>query len=162
MDESWLVELTANVAADVLSTGYFNSVNSLDGPPQRQPVQGLTAAVWPDTLGPVPLNSGLAATSARVVMMVRLYKALAEQLDYPPATTDHIDTAMLLAASALIRRYHDDFDFGGTIRNVDLLGAFGEPLSARTDWLAHGPVVYRITEITVPCIVNDVWTQGSD
>lgn len=149
--EQWLDDLLDAVVSDVQAAGYFRKVNSYE--PKRPPADGLTAAVWPQSIDPIPLASGLAATSARVVFVVRIYtNMLAEP-------QDAIDPRMIRATSAIMRRYHDDFDFGGLIRNVDLGGMFGIALAADAGYLELGQKHWRIMDITVPCIVNDVWTQ---
>jgi hypothetical protein len=74
---------------------------------------------------------------------------------------DMIDPQLMRAASSIMRRYHDDFDFGldPVVRNVDLLGSFGVALSLVTGYVEQDNVMMRIADITVPIIINDVWTQ---
>lgn len=156
--EEWINELTDAVVSHVSASGYFERVNQHEAVPE--PGSGLTAAVWPLNMRAIQL-SGLDSSSIAVVMQIRIYSNLYQE------PRDQIDPQVLKAASFLMRQYHDDFDFGGltigsiTVRNVDLLGMVGEPLRAVTGYLEIGEnTVYRIVDIFVPVILNDVWPQG--
>lgn len=150
-NEDWIDPIFDAVVSDVQASGYFEKVNQHE--PKRKPKFGLSAAVWVQAIDPISLASGLAATSARLLFIVRIYvKMLSEP-------QDAIDPNMVRAASNIIRRYHDDFDFEGLIRNVDLLGQFGIALAAQAGYLEMDNTHYRIMDITVPCIVNNVWPQ---
>jgi hypothetical protein len=152
-NEEWLDDIFDAVVSDVQRSGYFDKVNTHE--PKRGPRSGLTAAVWVQSLEPVALASGLAATSARLVFTLRIYQSMLKE------PQDMIDPMMTKAISNLMRRYHDDFDFEGIIRNVDLLGQFGIALSAISGYLEIEGKVFRIMDMTIPCIVNDVWPQIS-
>lgn len=150
-DEAWIDDVYDAVVSDVQRSGYFDKVNKHE--PKLGQRTGMTAAVWVQTIDPVALASGLAATSARVVFMLRIFQ------NFISEPQDAIDPRMLRAASNVMRRYHDDFDFEGVIRNVDLLGAFGIALAGVAGYVEDGGKHYRVIDITVPCIVNDVWPQ---
>lgn len=150
-DESWIDPIFDAVVSDVQATGYFDLVNQFE--PKRKPHTKMEAGVWLQHIQPIDRASGMAATSARLLFIVRMYKAM---LSHPQST---IDPIMMKAASNIMRRYHDDFDFGGTIRNVDLLGQFGVGLDAQAGYLEIDGTNFRIMDIQVPCIVNDVWPQ---
>ncbi len=153
--EEWIDPIFDAVVSDIQMTGYFEKVNQHE--PKRRPTYiGLTAAVWVTDIDPIHL-SGLAATSARVAFMVRLYSNMLKE------PQDMIDPQLVRAASSIMRRYHDDFDFGlvDIVRNVDLLGAFGIALSMKTAYLEQDGTMFRIADIVVPVICNDVWPQVS-
>lgn len=149
--EDWIDPIFDAIVSDAQISGYFDKVNQHE--PKKAPRSGLTAAVWLLGIRPLPLASGLAATSALVTFRLRIYSNMLSE------PTDDIDPNMMRAASNLIRRYHDDFDFAGAIRNVDLLGAFGVPLSLDTAYLEIDKKLFRISDITIPCIVESVWPQ---
>jgi hypothetical protein len=153
--ETWLDPIFDAVISDIQRTGFFDRVQGHE--PDSKPGNGLTAAVWVITVDPLRgiAGSGLASTSARVAFNVRLYTS---RLMEPK---DIIDPRLMRAASSIMREYHDDFDFGLTdlVRNVDLLGAFGVPLSLITGYLEQDGTIFRIADITVPVICNDVWPQ---
>lgn len=150
-NEEWVSDILDAVVSDVQRSGYFDRVNKHE--PKRQPGHGLTAAVWMQRLAPIPQGSGLASTSAVLVFTVRLYMRMTAE------PIDMIDPRMMKAASNIMRRYHDDFDFDGLIRNVDLLGQSGVGMESNAGYLELGGTMYRIIDINVPCIVNDVWEQ---
>ena len=150
-NEEWLDPIFDAVVSDAQASGYFDKVNLHE--PKRKPGTRLTAAIWVQTIDPIALASGLDCTSARVVFSLRIYSNMLKE------PQDMIDPQVTKATSNLMRRYHDDFDFGGAIRNVDLLGAFGVALSAQAGYLEIDNAMFRIMDIRIPCIVNDVWPQ---
>ncbi|NUR03067.1 MAG: hypothetical protein HOY79_43130 [Streptomyces sp.] len=139
------------VQAHALASGYFDSVNGHE--PQSPPTSGVTCAVWVEQIGPARGTSGLNSTTSRLALYVRLYTSMAQQ----PA--DAIDPNLMTALDALMAAYSGDFTLGGLAREVDLLGAYGDPLSARAGYLAEGGAEYRVMTITLPLIVNDLWEQ---
>lgn len=150
--EEWLDPIFDAVVSDIQASGYFDAVNEHE--PKRKPGYGLTAAVWVQQIRAIPAASGLASTSAAIVFLVRLYQ------NFLSKPEDAIDRNMTKAVSNLLRRYHDDFDFAGAIRNVDLLGTHtGQPLGGEAGYLEIDQKWYRVYTLAVPCIVNDVWPQ---
>lgn len=123
--------------------------------PLSAPGAGLTYAVWVTDLGPVPAGSGLATTTARLEFSGRVY-ALADS-----EPLDDVDTQVTDAVDALVGAYSGDFQLGGNVRKVDLLGAYGAPLRARYGYLPIGSTTYRIATLTLPLVVNDIWSQAS-
>lgn len=119
------------------------------------PGSGISAAIWPQALAPAAGKSGLASTTIRIEFMVRLMTPAIAQ----PA--DSIDPAMIDAAAALFTAYSGDFTLGGLVREVDLLGGSGTPLSWRAGWLPmKDGGTSRVIDITVPLIVNDQFDQA--
>jgi hypothetical protein len=139
------------VESHALASGYFAQVNGHE--PKSPPTSGITCAVWVEQIGPARGSSGLTSTSARLTLFVRLYSSMVQQ----PA--DAIDPDLMTALDALMAAYSGDFTLGGLIRHVDLLGAYGDPLSARAGYLAEGGAEYRVLTITLPLIVSDLWEQ---
>lgn len=140
------------VESHALASGYFVAVNGHE--PKSPPVSGITAAVWVEQIGPARSASGLDSTTARLALYVRLYSSLVQD---PP---DAIDPDMMTALDALMAAYISDFTLGGLVRNVDVRGQFGDPLSARAGYLAEAGAEYRVLTITVPLIVNDLWQEA--
>jgi hypothetical protein len=141
------------VASHAAASGHFERVNSHElGSP---PGSGLTAAVWVQSMRPWQQRSVLAATCARVVLMVRIYTSPLQE------PQDAIDPAVMAAADALFIAYSGDFTLGNLVSEVDLLGAGGEALTAVAGWLplADGSR-WRVMDITVPFVINDAWTQA--
>lgn len=139
------------VESHALASGHFVTVNGHE--PMSPPTSGITAAVWVEHIGPARGASGLTSTTTRLALYVRLYTSLVQQ------EPDAIDPDLMTALDTLMAAYSGDFELGGLIRNVDLLGAYGDPLSARAGYLAEGGSEYRVMTITLPLIVNDLWAQ---
>lgn len=139
------------IVSHALASGLFERVNRHEA--VNAPGHGLTASAWFDRIGPVDSGSGLASTSVRVAFNVRIYSPAARE----PA--DEIDPHAIAATDALMNAYSGDFELGGQVRCVDLLGMHGEPLSARSGWLGLSERLFRVVTIVLPVIVSDVWAQ---
>lgn len=135
------------------ASGKFEVVQGSE--PKNAPGKGVTGAFWFTSLDPVPAASGLSSTTIRLVVTMRIYAPAASE------PSDGIDPQVIAAAGAMFTALSGDFDLGGLIRNVDLLGGWGEPLAGRPGWLPHGDVTFRTIDITIPMIVNDEYTQAA-
>ena len=154
IDEAWIDPILDAIISDIQMSGYFDKVNTHES--KRAPGFGLSADVWFLTLDPIPTGSGLNKTSARLAWNVRLQSSMLLE------PQDLIDPNLVRAASNLIRRWHDNFDFDldPMVRNVDCLGSYGEALKAQSGYVEYEQSkIYRVIDITVPIIVNDVWPQ---
>jgi hypothetical protein len=142
------------IASHAAASGHFERVNNHEA--LSPPGSGLSASVWVQQMRPWAQRSGLAATSARLVLMVRIYSSALQE---PP---DAIDPAVTAAADALFVAYSGDFQLGGQVAEVDLLGAGGEALTAIAGWLpwADGSR-WRVMDITLPVVINDAWSQSA-
>lgn len=147
MDSQAIIDAIVSHAA---ALGRFERVNAHE--PKSPPGSGLSCAVWVDRIAPVA-SSGLAATSALVVVNVRVYTNMLTE----PA--DAIDPALMQAVDALLAALSSDLDLGGQVRCVDLIGQTGTALSAQAGYLTQDSRLYRVMTVTVPLIVNDAWTQ---
>ena len=144
--------ILAAVESHALALGHFDRVNRHE--PKSAPGNGLTAAIWVQNLRPVAAASGLTSTSARLELSVRV------QMGMLAEPQDEIDTRILVAVDALMAAYSGDFELGGQIRNVDLLGALGDPLAADAGYLEQDSKLYRVVVISLPIIVNDLYVQA--
>lgn len=141
------------VVSEAQALGLFDRVNSYE--PKAPPGDGLTCAVWVESIDPIQ-SSGLNSTSIRIALTVRLYTSM---LAEPPGM---IDPNLTRACSALMEAYTGDFTLDGLVRNVDLLGQHGVPLSAQAGYVQIGREdsrLMRIFNITLPLLINDAWTQ---
>ena len=130
--------------------GRFATV--LDHEPTAAPGQrGVTVAYW---LGPVePIRaSGLNSTSARVEFAARLYRNMFAE--------PQSDLEIIGALDTLMAAYSGDFTLGGLVRSIDLLGAYGAPLGATPGYATVGTTLFRVVDVVLPLIVNDLWTQA--
>lgn len=149
MDVSTIV---AAAESHLLASGWFDAVNRHE--PKRNPGKGITAAVWLMEVVPVAARSGLNATTGRVELRVRLYLPMLRE------PLDSIDPDALAVVDALMQAYSSDFTLGGTVSHVDLLGETGTPLQARSGYLRQDNVLYRIIDVWLPLVVNDLWEQA--
>lgn len=145
--------ILAAVETHALASGYFEAVNGHE--PKSAPQNGLTCAIWVEQIGPARGASGLNSTSARLALFVRLYTPMLTQPE------DAIDPDLMTALDALMAAYSGDFTLGGLVRDVDLLGRHGDPLSARAGYLTTSGAEYRVMTITLPLVVNDLWSQAA-
>ena len=150
-DDAAVRALTAAVESIAMATGQFRRVNTHE--PKSAPGSGLTCAIWAQEISPIPAASGLASSSGYVVMNARVYGSTLQKPE------DEIDPRLMSAATALIGAYSADFTLGGTVRNIDLLGEYGQRLGSVAGYLNMASTIYRIMTVSVPCIVNDMWNQ---
>lgn len=146
-----VVDLFEAVESHVLQSGWFERVNRHE--PKSAPGNGLWAAVWVQQIGPARGGSGLNSTSGRLELRIRCGSSALQE----PA--DEIDTNILLAVDDLLGRYSADFELGDRVRMVDLLGAYGDPLGARAGYVNISGKYFRIMDIVLPLIINDIWQQ---
>ena len=114
---------------------------------------GVHAALWLDTITPVPDASGLASVTVRLAFLCRVYLSAASE------PYDDIDAKGLAAADRTMAGWAGDFNLGGTARNVDIKGRHGTGLSGQAGYQKIGDTLFRVFTITVPVIVNDVWEE---
>jgi hypothetical protein len=122
--------------------------------PKSAPGQGLTWACWVQRVDPIR-GSGLDSTSARIVFTIRLYSSWSEE------PVDEIDPTMIEAADLLTAAYCGNFTLDiAEVRMVDIKGAYDIPLAWEAGYLNVGGGMYRILDITLPLVINDVWTEA--
>lgn len=143
--------ILARVISHAQTLGVFERVNGAE--PENAPGKGLTAAVWVQQLGPDVTGSGLASTSMVLLLNVRLY------LPVNNLAPETLDPQMVKALDLLFAAYIGDFTLDGLIRNVDVRGAKGNPLTGRAGYQQIDEVVYRVFTIALPLVVNDIWTE---
>jgi hypothetical protein len=153
--EAWIDSILDAVASDAKACGWFEGVTVHE--PVSAPVQGLCCAIWVQA-GPEPVGhiSGLDKASGLLTLFVRVYTPLTSQ------PRDEIDPAVAKSVSALMRRWHDNYDFelDPLVRNVDLYGITGTKLGSRAGYVEQSGQWCRVMTITLPIIVNDIWTIG--
>lgn len=139
------------IVSHAMATGQFEIVNQYES--KQAPGNGLTASVWVDRITPVK-TSGLANTSIRLDLMVRLYSSTLIQ------PYDDIDPNLTKALDVLLRAYASDLTLGGQVRKIDLFGAYGAPLDTRAGYLNIDGKEFRVFSINLPLVVDDLWPQA--
>lgn len=132
--------------------GLFTQV--LGHEPVSAPGSGLIYAMWVTDVMPIPARSGLDSVSVRLELNGRVFMPA----DSEPQ--DGVDVSMLDAVDGLMNAYSGDFELGGTVANVDLLGMHGGSLRARFGFTRFDSTTYRVATLTVPLIINNVWTEA--
>lgn len=124
--------------------------------PRSAPGGGLTFALVGVAIAPIKA-SGLNSTSGLVTFSARIYKGgvAANQTEL-----DAIDPAILTATCNLFAAYSGGFTLDGTVRQIDLLGQF-TPMTATPAWLEQDGKHYRVMDITIPVVVDDLWSQSA-
>lgn len=135
------------------ASGYFETVNRHEI--ENAPGHGLHVEIWLQRLGPVAAASGLAATTGLLLINNRIRAPITQE------SADAIDPYMLEATLNLMGAYSGDFEFGGNVRNVDLLGAHGVPLQFIGGYLPQGSSLSRVYTIDLPLVINDLWSQSA-
>jgi hypothetical protein len=141
------------LTSHALASGLYEAVNNHE-PKSKNPTLGtsLTAALWVQQIAPIRA-SGLAVTSGRVEFTLRNYTSMLSE------PQDAIDPAVMNAVDVMMAAYSGDFTLGGLIRQVDLLGAYGNPLSAVAGYLNQSGRLFRVMDMCVPLVIDDLWGQ---
>ena len=145
-------DLVARLESIALVTNVFRTVNFHE--PKSAPGTGLRLAIWCQSIEPIAKASGLASTSGYVVCSARAYGNMLAKPE------DEIDPRIMSAMTTLIGAYSADFTLGGTVRNLDLLGAYGQRLAAAAGYVTIDSHLYRQMTLTVPCVIDDMWVQA--
>ena len=141
--------LMNSIVSHCLTLGVFESVNMHE--PEGN-AGNYFAALWVQSIDPVQ-TSGLASTSVRVAFTLRLYSNLVAK------PGDEVDPNLAGAVSDVMEGLSADFTLAEQAREIDLLGQYGLGLSAKAGYLNLSGAVYRVMDITVPVIVDDVFDQ---
>lgn len=141
------------VVSYALISGRFDAVNQHE--PKNAPGSGLSCSVWINSIVPYRQGSGLNSTTGAVTLNARIYTNFRSQ------PYDMIDPNVTSATSDLIGALSGDFNFGGDagVRNVDLLGMAGIPLSAQSGYVEIDRQMFRVMTLTIPIIINDMFLQ---
>jgi hypothetical protein len=120
---------------------------------RKAPAARFSLGAWLAGLRPIPGRSGLASTSLRVLLQARIYMPL-------QGDPDQLDTEMARRVDLIWSALHGDITITAAEHEVDILGAYGDPILADSGWLPmpdNTPV--RVADLFVPIIVNDAYAQ---
>lgn len=146
--------ITSALESAAQALGVFDSVNGYEV--KSPPGNGVHCEIVFGLFELVPVRSGLQDVSFKLTYKVRLRTPWAQQ------PTEGIDPSLLKACDALLASYIGGFTLSGNVNAVDLLGlAGGTPISANSGYIDQGGVMFRIVEITLPLIVDDLWTEAA-
>lgn len=123
--------------------------------PKEPPTGRFHAAVFLTSIFPAEGMSGLASTTYSYVYTIRIFR------DMLADPTGIIDPELNTLADKLLDDFNGDFTLGGNIRQIDVLGEAGTPLSAITGHITVAQKAYRTIDFTVPLIINDAASQAA-
>jgi hypothetical protein len=144
--------LTDAVASYAAECGEFERVNTHE--PKSRPGNGMTCSIWVEEIGPISAASGLNAVTGLVTMTMR------PQTPFLAEPADQIDPLMMRAVAALMAQFAAGFTMTGIVRNVDLLGSHSQGLRAKAGYITQDKTVYRIMDVSLPLVVNDLFPEG--
>jgi hypothetical protein len=139
------------VRSHAQSTAAFNVLMSHE--PKQAPGAGLTFACWLSAMDPIERASGLAVTSLRVELTVRVY------MPFMGSDPDTVDTRVAHVTSALFAKYIADFDLFESADAVDIKGIYGDKLGMRGGFLNQDNKLFRVADIRIPLIFFDVYPE---
>lgn len=141
-----------NIASHAMATGHFDAV--LGYVSKQSATNGVTAALYIEDIRAIR-TSGLASTSVRMEVEMQIYSST-YQTPY-----EDIDVNLALAVDAMFTALIGDFDLGSEARNIDIFGAWGQPLRVRSGLMNLDGKEFRVFQILMPIVVDDVWTQAA-
>lgn len=148
-----ITAVTNALVSHAQSLGLFEQVNTHE--PRGTTTHGLRAAVWVQGVRPAARRSGVNATSAVVLLQLRIYQAAEME------PRDAIDQRVTDAMDVIIATLTGDFELGGAASELDLLGMYGQPMEVVAGYVEAGGGLTRIMDLTIPVVVNDAWLQGA-
>jgi hypothetical protein len=149
-NQAAVTALQAAVISEASQLSAFGRVFAHE--PRNAPGVSLTLALWLGPIRPVT-TSGLANVSGSVTYMGRIYKSMAGA---NAKEDDAIDAAVLSALAQLYGAFSGGFTLGETVRNIDLFG-----MSATPGYLEQDGKFFRIVELVIPIIINDLWSESA-
>jgi hypothetical protein len=144
------------VASRAATTGEFETPIAAHEP-KSKPGNGMTCSFWADEIKPLADASGLAFVTGLVTIAMRPQTPFLQE---PP---DQIDPLIMRAVGALMTSFAGNFQLGLAVpgvRNVDLLGAHSAGLSARAGYVNQGGTMYRVVDVLLPVVVNDLFQES--
>lgn len=138
------------LASHAQRLGYFENV--LLHEPKSAPQNGMTCAFMFERLRAFPAGSGQTAGTGLLVCVCRVYINMLQE------PQDDIDKNAVEAVDALFAAYAGDFELGGKVREIDIMGTAGFPLSAQAGYVTVDNKIFRFIDVTIPLIINDLWS----
>lgn len=113
---------------------------------------GVSCAVWIGEMRPAH-SSGLNSVSIRVEFQFRVFTSMLSE------PQDDIDPRIVGAVDLLLTALIGGFSLAGSIRALDIFGSDGESLRAIPGYLTQDSKPFRVMDVFVPLILNDVYTE---
>jgi len=147
-----ILNLKLALKSQASDSGLFRRV--LGHEPKSAPGNGVSFALWLGPITPIPTLSGLNATAGKVIWTARIY------VPWIQSDEDQTEVQMMHCVLEMLANYSATFTIGGTVMEVDLLGSYGTALEASTvGYTEIDGTHYRAAELTIPVIIDNLWTQ---
>ena len=144
------------ISSHISRSGYVNDVRI--GEPVAPPdaPDKMHAAIYMASANVVGLT--LSNTVEVHLVTVRLYRRAAfGQGD----DAGQVEAEVALAVSQISSNLIGEFDLGGTSRNIDVVGQYGQNISATWGYVTLGNTVFRTVDLAVPLVIDDSATQAA-
>jgi hypothetical protein len=153
MIQDLINDITLALISHAEKLGRFQKVNGAE--PKGAPPNGLSVGIWVDDFRPHQRGHGLATTSMLLTMNARVYTDMLAEPD------GRIDPEMMDAVGAFLEGVSADFQLDSMehVQAVDLTGMTGQGLGGRAGYVEVDRTLFRIFTISVPIILNDVFSQ---
>ena len=89
------------------------------------------------------------------VVNVRLYK------DMLAEPRENIETDLATALARIASDLIGEYDLGATVRNIDVAGAQGTPMSSEWGYTSISEKMFRVIDLRVPLLVDDSATAAA-
>jgi len=143
---SWNITSTLrSLENKLLTNGYFTHVQI--GEPKSPPGQRFTGALF---MNAVNTWGTLSTLCAVYIVTLRIYDNMTQE------PQEDVEIEMAILVDQIMDDIAGEFDLGATIQAVDMLGMKGTPLGVKWGYVDVSGTMYRIADITIPLIVNDV------
>lgn len=150
-DASAVAALFAQVKSRAQALADFETTIAHE--PKAAPQSLPALAFWWAGIGPARGFSGLDSTSTRCEFKARIY------LNALGKPEDASEQKLLYLSAQVMGAYSAAFTLGGDVVAVDLLGAWGTPLDATPGYLSYDDKQFRVSEITVPLLLDGTFLQ---
>ena len=130
-------------------SGYFAHVQI--GEPKSPPGQRFTAALFMSSISPWLT---LATLCAVYIVQLRIFDDMLRE------PQEDVEIKMAILVDDIMNDIAGEFDLGANISYIDFGGVHGTPLTVRWGYLDVGGKMFRIADITIPLVVNDVATMA--
>ena len=132
----------------VAQNGYQGKVGV--GEPKSPPAEEIAAAVFLRSLSVI--DATLTTLDGHAMVTIRLYR------DMLAEPTEDNEYKLAAAAFQLLADVAAGFTLSGLVRHVDFAGAGGNTLVVQFGYTDIGGRLFRIADIDMPMIINDIAT----
>ena len=125
-------------------------------PPRSAPaVEGVSLHFWLKSVAPIPARSSLSSVAVVVSFTAQMFVS-DQQMPYAQN-----DVKLMAALDWYLGQLVGDFELGGLVEQVDVLGAYSPGVTCDAGWQTFDKgAQYRAFTITIPLVVDDLWTEA--